>query len=218
MKTRMVALLVVAAATVAGYGQGTIFIDNLDNDGVYNGYGGSVTDPVYSEYVTENGLIFTMDPTEQAGNLGGPAGSQLIGDDFSWALYGGSSPYSVDTLVASETGSQITGDNETVWWGGLYGGNSSVNVPGTIAGSIVYLDLYVWEGDAYSTEPEAFAAGDYAGVSGVFANPSGGFLFPLPSSLTGMPDIMMYQIPEPGTMALLAAGGALVLWRQRNRG
>jgi hypothetical protein len=37
MKTLMVASLIVAATAVAGYGQGTIYLDNVSNTGVYDG-------------------------------------------------------------------------------------------------------------------------------------------------------------------------------------
>ena len=192
----MVASLIFAATAVAGYGQGTIYIANIENTGVYDGNGGSVTNPVYSYAVSQNGLIFTADPTEQAGNLGGPAGSQLIGDDFSWALYGGSSAISVNTLIASEAGSQIKGDN--VFWGELYGGNSPVQVPGTLPNSTVYLELFVWEGDTYTSWAEAAANEPYVGESGVFSNPSGSELNPGPFSDRHAGYNAVYPFPEPG--------------------
>ena len=197
MKTFMVMLLVVTATGVTGYGQGTIYVANWDNTGIYDGNGGTTANPVFSWEVTANGLIFTWDPAEQAGNLGGPAGSKLMGDDFSWALYGGRSAGYVNTLIASETGSQIVGDNFN--WGQFEGNPGSVSIPGTQANSTVYLELYAWEGDTYPTFEQALEGGDYTGASRVFANPSGGGWIP-GASLTGMPDILLFPpIPEPGT-------------------
>jgi hypothetical protein len=95
---------VVASAAAISYGQGTILINNLQNTGVYNGNGGTTANPVYSALVTQNGLILTTDPTETQAAVSGKGSSALIGDDFSWALYGGSSASTL-TLVASETGS-----------------------------------------------------------------------------------------------------------------
>ena len=213
---KMKPLMVIAFATTltaASYGQGTIALNNYDNTGVYEGAGGSVTNPVYSANVTANGLIFTTDPTEQAGNLGGEAGSMLIGDDFSWALYGGSSSYTL-TLLASCTGSQIVGDNLN--YGCFYEATSGVAVPGSVAEATVYLELYVWEGNTYANYAEAMAAGDYCGETGVFANASGGGFYPA-VALTGMPDILV-GAPEPGTTVLLAVGGAFGLLLRLARG
>jgi len=144
MKILLVTAIAATAAAVT-YGQGTIFVNNYDNSGVYNGNGGTVANPVFSSLVTQNGLIFTADSTEAYQFSGG---SGLIADDFSWALYGGSSASSL-TLLASETGSAITGDNTTVSYGQFIGGSDFVNVTGTTASSTVYLELYVWEGNTY---------------------------------------------------------------------
>jgi hypothetical protein len=137
----------------------------------------------------------------------------LIGDDFSWALYGGSSSYTL-TLLASCTGSQIVGDNLN--YGCFYEATSGVAVPGSVAEATVYLELYVWEGNTYANYAEAMAAGDYCGETGVFANASGGGFYPA-VALTGMPDILV-GAPEPGTTALLAVGGAFGLLLRLARG
>jgi hypothetical protein len=211
MKQLLITALAVTAAAVTSYGQGTIFINNLSNTGIYNGNGGTVANPVYSALVTQNGLIFTTDATETQAAVSGSGTSALMGDDFSWALYGGSSASSL-TLLASETGSATTGDNE--FWGQVYGGANQVSVTGTTANSTVYLELYVWEGSTFSTYADAVTGGDYAGVSGVFTNPSGGGNT-VGSSLTGMPDVLL-TVPEPTSMALAALGGAsLLLFRRK---
>jgi hypothetical protein len=212
-------LLTAIAASVAAvtYGQGTIFIYNVDNTGVYNGNGGSTANPVYSGSVTQNGLIFTTDSTEQAGG-----GSTLIGNDFSWALYGGATATTATTLLASETGSAITGDNTSANYGNLYYGANAVSVPGTTAAGTVYLELFVWEGSTFITYAAAASGGDFVGDSGVFANGSGGITASgsvVAAALTGMPDmnLAVTSVPEPGTLALAALGGASLLMFRRKK-
>jgi hypothetical protein len=211
-------LLTAIAASVAAvtYGQGTIFIYNYDNTGVANGAGGTTANPTYSAAVTSNGLIFTTDTTAQAGTLGGTAGSTLIGQDFSWALYGGATASSSAlTLVASETGSDTAGDN--INWGQFQGLAQTYTVAGTTASSTVYLELYVWEGTTFTTYAAAAAGGDFVGDSGVFANASGGGPN-APSALTGLPDMnLAVVVPEPGTLALAALGGASLLMFRRKK-
>lgn len=216
MKKLLLTAIAASAAAVT-YGQGTIFINNLDNTGVVGGNGGTVANPTYSAAVTSNGLIFTADTTSQAGNLGGTAGSTLIGNDFSWALYGGATDSSSAlTLLASATGSAITGDNAN--WGQFLGESTQVAVTGTTASSTVYLELYVWEGNTFTSYAAAAAGGDYVGDSGVFANGSGGGANPA-TALTGLPDmnLMTTSIPEPGTLALAALGGASLLMFRRKK-
>jgi len=212
MKKIIFLAMSVAGLTASSFGQGTIFINNLNNTGVFGGNGGTTANPTYSSSVTQNGLIFTLDVASQAGTLGGPAGSDLIGADFSWALLGGSSASSL-TAIASFTGSQISGDNAN--WGQLQGPGQAASIAGTTAGATVYLELEVWEGSAYSSYAAALAAGDYSGTSGVFTNPSGGGPNQ-PFALTGMPDILV-SVPEPTTMALAGLGGLSLLFLRRKK-
>lgn len=215
---------IVAAATAVSHGQGSIFVDNSGNTGVYDGAGGTVANPVYSPLVTANGLIFTTDPTEQEQNLGGRAGSMLIGVDFSWAIYGGATEAAVlaaiqsGTPLASNTGSGIVGDNPQF---GVVEGQPPVPilVPGSTAGGYVYLDLFVWEGSTYPTFGAALAALDYVGDTDIFLNPTGGQGIPPQAGayLTGMPDILLGGVPEPGTLALAALGGAALLLFRRKK-
>jgi hypothetical protein len=206
-----------AAAAASVYGQGILYVNNTGNTGVYGGAGGSASNPTYSAAVTQNGLIFTTDTTEQAGNFpgqGGAAGSTLIGEDFSWALYGGTTSSGL-TLLGSQTGSAIVGDNAN--WGQVADLADLFTVAGSTTGSTVYLELYVWEGSTYSTYAAASAAGDYVGDSGVFQNTTGGGGSP-GSYLTGLPDLNLAvtSVPEPGTLALAALGGAsLLLFRRK---
>jgi hypothetical protein len=212
MKKTTLLALAMAGFAVGSYGQGTIFINNLANTGVFGGNGGTVADPVYSALVTQNGLIFTTDPTEQEGSTGGTAGSTLIGDDFSWELLGGASASSL-SAVASFTGGQIVGDNQN--YGQFQGPSAGEDVPGTTASSTVFLELLVWEGNSFSTYAAAQLAGDYTGSSGVFTSASGGGTAQ-PPSLLSMPDVLVQAVPEPGTMALSALGGlSLFLFRRK---
>jgi hypothetical protein len=214
MKKLLLTAIAASAAAVT-YGQGTIVVNNYDNTGVYNGNGGSTANPTFSSAVTQNGLIFTTDVSSQEGTLGGTAGSTLLGADFSWALYGGATDSSSAlTLITSETGSAITGDN--INWGQLQGGANAVNITGTTASSTVYLELFVWEGNTFSTYAAAVAGGDFVGDSGVFANSSGGGANPA-VALTGLPDMELTAIPEPGTLALAALGGASLLMFRRKK-
>jgi hypothetical protein len=227
-------LTAVSAAAVAAvsHGQGTIYIDNTINTGVYQGSGGTVANPVYSSAVTQNGLIFTLDPAEQEQNfLGGRAGSILMGDDFCWALYAGATAAATEvalftgTPLASNTGAGITGDNAT--YGGVQDQTGDFyRVLGSMAGSTVYLDLQVWEGNRFPSYESAMEAGDGTADTGLFANPSGGSGFPSgPGAfLTGMPDVLIWPpdpglviwVPEPGILSLAALDGAsLLLFRRK---
>lgn len=213
--------------------QPTILIDNANNSGVYGGYGGlpfngSSGDPTYSSGVTSNGLIFTLDPSGQAGKLGySSLDSKMLGVDVSFELYGVPTPAQATNPIVGLTGAGIYQDNYN--WGQLIPGNpvggTAYNVPGTTAPPtgtmvLVYLDLQLWEGGTYADFATAKAAGDYVADSGVFANPSGGGT-PLPAppkDLTGLPDMLLTQIPEPSTFTLsLLAASAFVLRCRRPR-
>jgi hypothetical protein len=206
--------LLALALILNSHGQGTIFLNNFQNTGVYNGHGGeaftgSNGSPVYSSLVTSNGLIFTTDDSAQAGNLGYTAGSKLLGVDVSFQLFGGPTPDQATNIVATVIGNNITGDN--VNWGQIGYGSSTFVVPNTVANNTVYLQLFVWEGNQFSTFAAA-AAGGYAAASGVFANPSGGGAAQ-PAPLWGMPDII-FAIPEPSVLALAALAATLLIRRQ----
>jgi hypothetical protein len=192
-------------------------LNNLANTGVFGGAGGSIATPVFSTGVTQNGLIFTADPAAQEQNNGGTAGLTLIGVDFSWALYGGATAATAtDTtgsLVASETGTAIVGDNAN--WGQFAGPATAASVAGTTASGTVYLDLYVWEGNTFSSYTAALAGADYTGTSGVFSQASGGGANP-PPALIGLPDVLV-SVPEPTTLALAALGGASLLMFRRKK-
>jgi hypothetical protein len=205
---KLVLAAIAATAAAATYGQGVIYINNLANTGVYNGNGGSTANPVYSAAVTQNGLIFTTDTTEQQGG-----GSTLLGQDFSWALYGGASASSLSLIASATTASEISGDNYN--YGQILGSSVGATVASSTPGGTIYLDLYVWEGSSYSSYAAAAAGGDFVGDSGVFSNTSAAQGSPVIPSLTGLPDVLV-TVPEPGTMALAALGGAsLLLFRRK---
>jgi len=225
MKKLILSVSLVAGVSLITHAQGTIAANNLANTGSFNGQSfnpnSGTGNPVYSSTVTSGGLIFTLDPAAQAGNNGyGSANSQMLGQDVSWALYGGATAGAATTLLASLTGSGITGDNAN--WGQITDGTgAAIGVPGTAAGATVYLDLYVWEGNTFSSYAAALAGGDYTATTGAFANNSGGLTAGGPvtqSPLGGMPDIQLATstvIPEPSTLAMAGVGLASMLFLRR---
>jgi hypothetical protein len=229
MKKLLLASIATMVSLAISYGQGTILINNFQNSGVQGGNGGTVANPVYSSLVTANGLLFTTDPAAQEQNQGGTAGSTLMGEDFSWALYGGATAAEAAADVASgvpldsKTGGSITGDN-AVWGCVSDSSGATFFVPGITACATVYLDLQIWEGNTFSTYAAALAGADYTGTSGVFSNPAGGGIC-FPSPLVGMPDVLLTgtgndlfgNVPEPGTLALAALGGASLLMFRRKK-
>ena len=221
MRKFILTTLLVTGAALRAFAQGTIFAENLNNTGVYNGAGGTAFDPVadtgnpvYSSLVTSNGLIFTMDPTAQAGNLGYGQGSQMLGVDVNFALYGGATAGTANTLIVSLTGTNGAAAGDNANWGQLSydQGAQQYFVPGTAAAATVYLDLQVWEGTATTYA----ASTSYKADSGVFANPSGGGAG-VPQPLYGLPD-MLLTIPEPSILALSGLGAAaLMIFRRKSR-
>ena len=217
MKKLILITLFVTGAALGAFAQGTIFADNLHNTGVYNGAGGTPFtgtsgNPTYSPLVISNGLIFTSDPTAQAGNLGYGQGSQMLGVDVNWELYGGATAGTATTLITGEVGTNgaAAGDNPN--WGQFNGPGAQQAVPGTTATSLVFLDLQVWEGTATSYA----ASTSYKADSGAFANPSGGGVG-TPEPLYGLPD-MLLTIPEPSILALSGLGAAaLMIIRRKSK-
>src|SRR5262249_16829487 len=98
---------------------------------------------------------------------------------------------------------------------GQFGISGNFNVPGTTGGSPVYLELFVWEGNALTYAQAVNSPPGYAGDSGVFVNPSGGGVTPT-SSLVGMPD-MQLGMPEPSFLSLSVLGGIASFLRYRRR-
>ena len=217
MKKLILTTLLVTGAALGALAQGTIFANNLNNTGVYGGAGGTPFtgtsgNPTYSPLVISNGLIFTSDPTAQAGNLGYGQGSQMLGVDVNWVLYGGATAGTATTLITGEVGTNGAAAGDNANWGQLYGGGQQYNVPGTTPSSTVFLDLQVWEGTAASYA----ASTSYKADSGAFANPSSGGAG-VPQPLYGLPD-MLLTIPEPSIPALSGLGAAaLMILRRKSR-
>src|SRR5215469_5487468 len=222
MKKLIISTIVASGMAVAAFGQGTVFLDNQANTGVFGGAGGTPFngtsgDPVYSSLVTKNGLIFTPDPSAQAGHLGYTStDSQMLGIDVNVAVWGGASATTATNLIASLTGSAITGDNAN--WGQLLISGSQSAIPGSTAGATIYLDVQAWEGNFASYYAAEAGNEFYLGDTGVFANASGGITAsgPVnPPDLTGMPDLFL-GTPEPSTFALSSLGAAaLFLFRRK---
>ena len=213
MKRSLITILFVCLAFYS-HGQGTIFVNNFNNTGVFGGAGGTPFNgtsgnPVYSPLVTSNGLIFTLDATAQAGNLGYGGGSQMLGVDVNFALYGGATAGTATNLIESLTGTNGAAFQDNANWGQITGGGAVHNVPGTAGAGTGFFDLQVWEGTATSYA----ASTGYKSDTGVFQSlMSSGLKAPLP--LYGMPDILL-TIPEPSFFALSVLGAIGVFWRRR---
>ena len=220
MKKLILIMLLVTGAALGAFAQGTIFANNLMNTGVYNGAGetafnpfAGTGNPVYSSLVTSNGLIFTLDPTAQAGNLGYGQGSQMLGVDVNWELYGGATAGTATTLITGEVGTNGAAAGDNANWGQFNGPGSQQYVPGTTTASGTgFLDLQVWEGTATSYATSL----SYKADSGAFANPISFGTIP-PRPLYGLPD-MLLTIPEPGIPALSGLGAAaLMILRRKSK-
>ena len=218
MKKLILTTLLVTGASLGAFAQGTIFANNLKNTGVYGGAGGTpfngtTGNPTYSSLVISNGLIFTSDPTAQAGNNGySVSGSQMMGADFNWVLYGGATLTSATNSIVSEIGTNGAAAGDNANWGQLSGPGAQQAIPGTTATSPVFLDLQIWEGTATSYA----ASTSFKGDTGVFQNVSGGGVTAA-QPLYGMPDVLL-TVPEPSIFALSGIGAAaLMLIRRKSK-
>jgi hypothetical protein len=215
------------ACAMGVFAQGTILLDNTANTGVFGGFGGVAYDAannnggtVYSASVTKNGLIFTTDPAAAGTVVGGPAGSQLIGVDYNYAFFAGSSAGTVTTLISGTTGNPTSGINAT--YGGIQlpsGTPFTLTAAGIASGGTGFFLLQVWEGN-FASYSAAVAANAYAGQSAIWSQTTGGGANP-PSKLTGMGDILLTNtaapIPEPSTLALAGLGGFGMLMAMRRK-
>jgi hypothetical protein len=226
MKKLIITAIATMALTAASFGQGYAYVQNLANTGTYNGFGGTAFNPntesgnpVYSANVTSNGLFFTTDTANTWGANGGPTGNQLLGTDISFAIYGSATQGGTFTFVTSFTGNQInTPSDDNANWGQLQGPGAAQGFGNASSPTSVWIELYAWEGSAFSTYASAVSGGDYTAFSGAFLNPSATSSgAPIIPSLTGMPDMLLSPVPEPCTLALVGLGGAGLLAIRRRK-
>lgn len=220
--------LAIGLSVVATYGQGNIVLNNSAN---------ANANAVYSSSVTSGGLIFTSTTENQYGNNGGPVGSQLEYANFNLVILAGPSAGTCSQLIgvflmsgsggtltsyASTYGYTLTTQSEpyTVTQDSTGGINADAGlvedpnlgqfeIPGTLT-SPGYLDLFIWEGTGSD-----YASAAVRGTSGVFAQPFTTGATPGLNVDSGMPDIILNPVPEPGTIALAGLGGLALLFIRR---
>lgn len=203
---KVIALLFLAAATTMAFAQGQVSFQN-----------GSTS------LVTTN----AVNNGPATGPAGGPIGS------FYYALFYSTSGTTIATMT--QLGSIAT---NTAAAGRLQGGSGSANAPiltGVNIGANVNVILAGWSsnlGSTYSAAAAAAAAnnpanieGAYFGVSTLATMVAGGGATPIPTVMgTTSSQIPAFNlnllpvtsVPEPGTMALAALGGAsLLLFRRK---
>jgi hypothetical protein len=196
MKKTLIAAALFAGLSTGVYAQGTITLNN--------GFNTSTSTSAIS-----NGLLFTTGPggvvsLEQgnvsiemlAGTIGQPANSLTPIVTILGAANGGD----------GDGGGQFTDFSAN----GVYNLASA----GVGAGATAEIELEIWEGSATTF---AAAQNSLANTgSALFDNATGGGTTP-PTSLTGMPAIILSSTPEPSTIILGGLGAAALLAFRRRK-
>jgi len=217
MKKLILGSTLAVAFSLGAFAQGQISLDNTLNTNA-------------SKTATANGLVWIGATTASAVLLGSAtdpnfaASSAISGnaeDDINIQLLGGSSVGSmavIQTWLMSD-GSAF-GDNifaQASEYGLIIDpAGASLTVSGVALSGIATMEVLAWAGTYNSY---AAAVGNtYAGSTGAFLNPvSSAGPPPGPATaLSGMPALILTNVPEPTTFALMGFGSlSLLLFRRR---
>ncbi len=204
MKRKILSGIAIAGLATCAFGQGVI-LQNTANSG------GSAA--------TSNGLLYK--------NVGGVV-SLFDGYNYNIGatVLGGSS---VGSMVAIGTfypgnngGNAFTGADLGKFTLGALGATTTIS--GVGAGGLAFIEIQFWDYNSplatgtYTSYAAALAGGDYT-AQVTFSNATGGPATSPPSTpvaLTGMPSVILSQVPEPATFALAGLGiASLLAFRRR---
>ncbi len=176
--------------------QGLITFNNLANENA-------------SSTATNHALVFLS-------GLGFADGT-LLNQDVNFALLVGASRDNLDPIRHWLLND---GSAAGIAVGGGHFGDPSANsyeVSGIPAGGMAWIQVQAWTGTGTFLHDAQTSIALWGEVT--FQNPTGGGGLP-PASLTGMPALVLDNIPEPCTFALAAVSAAafLLLHRRRDRG
>jgi hypothetical protein len=191
MKKTLLAAALIAGLSCGVYAQGTIEVGNQNNTS-------------QSSVATANGLVFT--------NFNGHIG--LLQDNVSITMLAGTVGQTVGSLTPIVTilGTANGGDGDT---GGQFTDFSanfiySLTAAGVGASQPAEIELELWTGTSTT-----YAGGTLVDTV-VFTNPTGGGSTP-PTTLTGMPAVVLVPSPEPSTIILGGLGAAALLAFRRRK-
>jgi hypothetical protein len=197
MKKTVIAAALIAGLSTGAYAQGTIEVGNQNN---------TSTSPT----AISNGLLFTTGP-------GGVV--SLEQGNVSIEMFAGTvgQPVSSLTPIVTILGSANGGDGDGGGQFTDFSANFIYNLSsaGVGAGATAEIELEIWEGSA-TTFLAAGNSGANVG-SALFDNATGGGSTP-PTTLTGMPGIVLAPLtPEPTTIILGGLGAAALLAFRRRK-
>lgn len=204
-------MLTLLAGAFAVHAQGTV---SLANYGVLSPY-------IYAYYRTGNTTVSlggtSVGPTPTIANYSLQVHN---GNDWTVELYGavGANVPSWSLLPLGATATLANGINDTV--PGTWASTAYAEVPGTVAGSIATVQLFLWynEGGAITSYAQALADGvpilNSSAANVILGGPSSSGPPSTPASLpsAALGDLVD-SVPEPDTFALSAIAGGVTLLR-----
>jgi hypothetical protein len=140
--------------------------------------------------------------------------TSLLATDVNAELFGGASASTLAPLATLLLSNSSAAGDITFFGNGSFSDQSGN--PYTVAGASTtgYFQIEAWTGN-FSTLAAATAGGAFTATSAVFQSPVAIAPTPAPG-LSGMPAIVLTNIPEPGTFALAGLGAAaLLIFRRR---